>query len=41
MKKDIVILLIVAIVIGLILGGIVVVKTFYRLRYTDQVVSYA
>ena len=41
MKKDIVILLIVAIIIGLILGGIVVVKTFYPLRYTEQVVSYA
>lgn len=41
MKIDIVRLLIVAIIIGLILGGIVAIKTFYPLKYTDQVVSYA
>lgn len=41
MKKDIVILLIIAIVVGLVLGGIVIVKTFYPLKYTEQVVSYA
>ena len=41
MRKDIIKLLIAVGVIGIILGAIVVVKTFYPLRYTEQVVSYA
>lgn len=41
MKKDIVIMIIVVIVIGLILGGLVVIKTFYPLKYSEQVVAYA
>ncbi len=41
MKKDIVYILTFCIIASIIIGAIVVVKTFYPLRYTDQVVGYA
>ena len=41
MKKNIVYILVFCVIVGLVIAAIVGIKTFYPLRYTEQVVGYA